>query len=62
LVCVGVVLDTAHDGRPPSDVASSARSRCSSRDDPLGWCRPLGGVGARCSLGAVKVESVAHSE
>jgi hypothetical protein len=62
LVCVGVVLDMAHDGRPPPVVASSARSWCSSRDGTLGWCRPLGGVGARCSLGAVRVQSVAHSE
>ena len=53
---------TAHDGWPPPIVASSAGSWCSSRDGALGWCRPLGGVGARCSHGAVKVQSVAHSE
>ena len=59
---VGVVLDMARDERPPPIVASSARSQCSSRDGALGWCRPLGGVGARCSHGAVRVQSVAHSE
>jgi hypothetical protein len=62
LVCVGVVVDTAWDGRPPPSVASFARSRCSSRNGALGWCRPLGGVRARCSHGAVKVQSVAHSK
>jgi len=40
----------------PPVVASSAGSRCSSRNGTLGWCRPLGGVGARCSHGAVKVQ------
>jgi hypothetical protein len=62
LVCVGVVFDTAWDGRPPPIVAPSAGSQCSSRDGALGWCQPLGGVGARCSHGAVRVQSVAHSE
>jgi hypothetical protein len=42
--------------------APSARSGCSSHDGALGWCRPLGGVGARCSHGADRVQSVAHSE
>jgi hypothetical protein len=46
----------------PPVVASSAGNRCSSRDSALGWCRPLGGVGARCSHRAVRVQSVAHSE
>ena len=46
----------------PPVVASSARSRCSSHDGTLGWCRPLGGVGARCSHGAIRVQSAAHSE
>ena len=59
-VVAGMVLDTARDGRPPPIVAS-ARSQC-SRDGALGWCRPLGGVGARCSHGTVSVQSVAHSE
>jgi hypothetical protein len=62
LICVGVVLYTAQDGRTPPVVASSARNQCSSRDDALGWCRPLGGVEARCSHGAVRAQSVAHSE
>ena len=62
LVCVGVVLDMALDGRPPPIVASSVGSHCSSHDGALGWCRPLGGVGARCSHRAVRVQSVAHSE
>ena len=62
LVCVGVVLDTARDGRPPPIVATSVGSRCSTHDDALGWCRPLGGVGARCNHGAFKVQYVAHSE
>jgi hypothetical protein len=57
-----VVLDTAWDGQPPLVVASSAGSQCSSHDGALGWCQPLGGVGARCSHGAVRVQSVAHSE
>ena len=60
LVCIGVVLDMARDGRPPPIVASFAGSQCSSHDGALGWCRPLGGVGARCSHRAVRVQSVAH--
>ena len=53
-----------HDTRwvAPPVVASSAGSRCSSRDGTLGWSQPLGGVGARCNHGAVRVESVAHSK
>jgi hypothetical protein len=62
LVCIGLVLDTARDGWPPPVVAPSARSHCSSRDGILGWCQPLGGVGARCSHGVVRVQSVAHSK
>jgi hypothetical protein len=62
LVCVGVVLDIAQDGWPPPIVASSAGSRCSFCDAALGWCQPLGEVGARCSHGAVWVQSVAHYE
>jgi hypothetical protein len=54
LVCVGVVLGIARDGRPPPVVASSTGSWCSSRDGALGWCQPLGGVRARCSHGAVR--------
>ena len=46
----------------PPVVASSARSWCSSRDGTLGWCWSLGGVGVRCSHGAVRFQSVAHSE
>ena len=61
LVSVGVVVDMAQDGWPPPIVASSVGSRCSSRDGALGWCRPLGGVGTRCSHAAVMVQSVAHS-
>jgi hypothetical protein len=61
LVCVGVVLNMAQDGWPPPTVASSTASWCSSRDSALGWCQPLGGVGARCSHGAVRVQSVAHT-
>ena len=57
-----VVLNTARDGWPPPIVASSAGSRCSSRDGALGWCRPLGGVGARYSHEAVRVQSAAHFE
>jgi hypothetical protein len=57
-----VVLDTARGGQSPPVIASSIGSRCSSRDDALGWCRPLGGVGARCSHGVVRVQSVAHSK
>ena len=47
---------------PPLVVAFFAGSRCSSRDGALGWCQPLGGVGTRCSQGAVRVQTVAHSE
>jgi hypothetical protein len=61
LVCVGVVLVTARDGWSPPVVASSAGSQCSSRDGALGWCRPLGGVGARCNHGVVRVQSVADT-
>jgi hypothetical protein len=46
----------------PPVVASSAGSQCSSCDDALGWCRPVGGVGARSNHGVVRVQSVAHSE
>ena len=46
----------------PPIVASSTGSWCSSHNGALGWCRPLGGVGARCSHGVVRVQSVAHSE
>ena len=62
LIFVGVVLDMAWDGRPPPILASSARNRCSSHNSALGWCQPLGGARARCSHGAVRAQSVAHSE
>jgi len=62
LVCVGVVLNTAWDGRPPHVAASSVGSQCSSHNGALGWSQPLGGVGARCSHGAVRVQNLAHFE
>ena len=57
-----VVTGMHRGGWPPPIVASSTGNRCSYRNGALGWCRPLGGVGARCSHGAVRVQSVAHSE